>query len=215
MFTGIVQEVGVVLEVERAGGGMRIAVGCSMAEDLVVGESVCTSGACLTVEGKGDGIFWAFAMEETLRRTWFSRGMRRGVKVNLERALALGDRLGGHLVTGHVDCVGRLLEVRRVGLSSHMVFGVEEGFTLYLVEKGSVAVDGVSLTVVSVGEDRFSVGVIPHTLSSTTLGLLRAGDPVNLEADLMGKYAVKLLRPYASKGGITLELLREEGFLGG
>lgn len=215
MFTGIVQEVGVVLEVERARGGMRIAVGCAMAKELSVGESVCTSGACLTVEEREEDRFWAFAMEETLRRTWFSSGMRRGARVNLERALALGDRLGGHLVTGHVDCVGRLSEVRKSGLTSYMVFEVDEGFTLYLVEKGSVAVDGVSLTVVFVEKGRFSVGVIPHTLSSTTLGLLEVGDPVNLEADLMGKYAVKLLKPYASKGGITLDLLREEGFLGG
>jgi riboflavin synthase len=188
MFTGIVEEIGTVTSAEAAGDCARLVFSArTVVEGSRVGDSIAVNGCCLTVVDIGPGWWAADAVAETLRRTNLGV-LRAGDPVNLERPVSLGDRLGGHLVQGHVDALGTIvrpapdLEVR-----------VDERLVPYLVEKGSVAVDGISLTVVSVGGDSFTVAVIPHTLAVTTLGRKGAGDPVNLEVDVIAKYAERLL----------------------
>lgn len=193
MFTGIVQEVGRVVRLQAKSDGARLEIASSrVAPLLAVGDSVSTQGACLTCVEKGDGTFAADLSRETLERTTLGR-LKPGDPVNLEPALRLCDRLGGHLVTGHVDGVGRVEAVETVGDGRVVTFSAPPHVMRYVIEKGSIAVDGVSLTVARVISGGFKVALIPHTLQVTTLGRLRPGDPVNLEADLIGKYVEKLL----------------------
>jgi riboflavin synthase len=191
MFTGLVETMGQVERVDNAGdGGRRFAISAPFAGELEVGESVAVSGACLTVVRATSSLFEIQASPETLRRTTF-QSLGVGDPVNLERSLKLGDRLGGHLVQGHVDGVGRIAErVRHGDWETLWVAGPRE-LLAPMVSKGSVAVDGVSLTLVDVTPERFSVALIPHTLKATTLGAKRVGDGVNLETDLIGKYVAK------------------------
>ncbi len=193
MFTGIVEALGEVLSVDRTaeGGRLRVRAGTLLA-GAQVGESIAVSGACLTMaELEGDA-FTADLAAETLRRTTL-RGLRPGDPVNLERPLRLDQRLGGHIVQGHVDGVGTVTAVRREGEGLWMEIEPPPALTPYLVEKGSVAVDGVSLTIARLTRDAFAVALIPHTLVVTTLGRRRAGDPVNLEVDILAKYVERLL----------------------
>ncbi|MBI3002968.1 MAG: riboflavin synthase [candidate division NC10 bacterium] len=193
MFTGLIEEVGTVLRAVPGDRGLTL-VTCArkVLEDLAVGDSIAMDGACLTVIARDAVSFTTELSEETLKRTTLGR-LRGADPVNLERALTPMARLGGHFVTGHVDGVGTLLTRESRGDSSWFRFGVPADLEPLLVVKGSVAVDGVSLTVAALEPAALAVAVIPHTLGATTLGLKQPGDPVNLEADLLGKYVQRLL----------------------
>ncbi len=194
MFTGIIEELGEVVEAGFTGEGGRLSVYCpGMWKELEIGESVAVNGVCLTVTRTGDGAFTADVSRESLERSTLGR-LRRGEVVNLERALRLDSRLGGHLVQGHVDGVGRIAEVRQEGQGRTLFISAPRWIYEHLVEKGSVAVDGISLTVSGLWGERFSVAVIPHTLRATNLGRRRAGDEVNLEVDIIAKYVRSYLR---------------------
>jgi riboflavin synthase len=194
LFSGIVEATGEIRGVVPTAGGLSLSIGASF-EGLALGESVCVSGVCLTVVAASPGAFDADVSAETLRRSKLGR-LRQGDMVNLERSLRLGDRLGGHLVFGHVDGTGRLRAVTSEGESALFEFEAPETVSRYLVEKGSVAVDGVSLTVFRCKEEAFSVAVIPHTARVTTIGRLRPGDEINLESDMIAKYVETLTRAY-------------------
>ncbi len=193
MFTGLVEALGTLQRQEPDGaGGQHLTLAASFAAELVLGESVAVNGACLTVVALSADEFRVQAGPETLSRTNLG-GLRAGDRVNLERSLRLGDRLGGHLVQGHVDGVGHIAERVRQGEWETVWFSAPRELAAQMVSKGSVAVDGISLTLVDVLADRFSVALIPHTLAVTTLGFKPVGDPVNLETDLFGKYVWKYL----------------------
>ena len=209
MFTGLIEALGTVRRVASAGPGKDLLLGApSLAGELALGESVAINGACLTVVAHDEDTCFFQAGPETLQRTNLG-ALAAGDRVNLERALRLGDRLGGHLVQGHIDGVGRITERRREGDWELVWFGCPAELAAQMVRKGSVAVDGVSLTLVDVTADAFSVALIPHTLEQTTLGFKQAGAVVNLETDLLATYVWKCLRG----GGVTQETLRQAGFL--
>ena len=197
MFTGLVEEGGVVASVAPGGEGARLVIAASAVLDgLEVGDSVAVNGACLTaVEVTADG-FAVDAVAETLRRTNLG-ALAAGDRVNLERPMRLGDRLDGHLVQGHVDGVGRVAEARPEGESTVLEVTAPQDLLRYVVEKGSVAIDGVSLTVAARLPEGFSVALIPHTMAVTTLGPQAVGRAVNLEVDVVAKYVESLARPYA------------------
>ncbi len=194
MFSGIVEAVRKIGAVVAAGGGARLTI-ASPFTGLELGESVCVSGVCLTVIPSDKESFEVDVSPETLRRSRFAT-LKSGDEVNLERSLRLGDRLSGHLVFGHVDGVGRLASITADGDSRLCRFEAPEAISRYLVEKGSIAVDGVSLTVFRCEGLGFSVSIIPHTARVTTLGNLRPGDEVNLESDMIARYVEKLAAPY-------------------
>ena len=192
MFTGIITDMGRIRRVSADGDTrLEIATGYDTAE-LSTGASVACSGVCLTVIETGADWFAITASGETLERTTLG-GWQPGTAVNLERALRLGDELGGHIVSGHVDGVATLAAVVEDGASRQMTFEAPERLARFIAEKGSVAVDGVSLTVNTVEGVRFSVNIIPHTLAVTTLGTARVGDRVNLEIDMLARYVARLL----------------------
>ncbi len=216
MFTGLVEGVGEVLGVRPRGPDAVLTIQPPWdLEEAVLGESVAVNGACLTVTGLAGGGFTVDVSAETLSRTTLG-GLKPGAKVNLERALKLGERLGGHLVTGHVDCVGRITGKEQVGQSTRFTVSIPAEHLRYVVEKGSVALEGISLTVNSVGAADFSLNIIPHTMAQTTLRLAGVGDSVNIETDLIGKYVARLLirdePPQGSKGGLSREDLAKLGF---
>ncbi|PWR08463.1 riboflavin synthase [Micromonospora acroterricola] len=194
MFTGIVEELGEVVRVTAtAGDSALVAVrGPLVTSDARHGDSIAVNGVCLTVVEAADGVFTADVMGETLRRSALG-ALRPGDPVNLERAAALGSRLGGHLVQGHVDGVGELISREPAEQWETVRFRLPAALSRYVVEKGSITIDGVSLTVAEVGADEFAVGLIPTTLKLTTLGAKGVGDPVNLEVDVLAKYVERLL----------------------
>jgi riboflavin synthase len=201
MFTGIVEATGTVAALAAAGGGARLEVAAPWpATALRLGESVAVNGCCLTVAEVTAAGFAADLHPETLRRTALG-GLAAGARVNLERPLPLGGRLGGHLVQGHVDGVARLLDRRPVGGGEELRVELPADLQRYLVEKGSVTVDGVSLTVAGLGPGWFAVALVPHTLQVTTLGERRPGDRVQLEVDVVAKYVERLLAPWTDKAG--------------
>lgn len=211
MFTGIIREMGTVAQAKVTTAGMALAVNTlTVAELSEIGDSVAVNGACLTIRKLEAKTFHADVTRETLSKTTLG-SLRTGDKVNLELALAAGERFGGHFVLGHVDDVGIVAESRTEGDSVVMGFSAPREFTRYLVPKGSVAVDGVSLTVTEIGEAGFSVSLIPHTLDVTTLGMRSAGDKVNLEADVIGKHIYEYIG--TGGNGVTLDLLRRTGFI--
>jgi riboflavin synthase len=194
MFTGLVETLGAVTrQMPDGAGGTHLTIGAPFATELVLGESVAINGACLTVIEHTPDNFLVQAGPETLRRTNLGE-LRDGDRVNLERSLRVGDRLGGHIVQGHVDGIGRLAKREPQGEWETIWFAVPPELAAQMVTKGSVAVDGVSLTLVDVLADQFNVALIPHTLTITTLGFKQAGDTVNIETDLFGKYVAKYLQ---------------------
>ena len=194
MFTGLVEEVGVIEEMEPHDGGRRIVVSAPVVStDLSVGDSVNVSGCCQTAVDVGPGLFAVVAVPETLRRTHLG-ALVEGDSVNLERSVRLMDRLGGHLVQGHVDAVGRVRTVREEAPGWWLDIEAGPEVLRYLAFKGSVAVDGTSLTVARLDEDAFSVAIVPHTWQSTVCRLYRTGSEVNLEVDLIARYLERLVQ---------------------
>jgi riboflavin synthase len=194
MFTGLVEDVGVVARADRRSDALVLAIRPSRLPlgELRVGDSVCHDGACLTVTEVGRDTFGVLAGAETLARTTLG-GLRIGKRINLERALRVGDRLGGHWVTGHIDGTGELAQRRDLGANLVLVVRAVPALLRYIVEKGSIAVAGVSLTVNAVDAETFAVAIIPHTAAQTTLGDLAIGDRVNLEVDILAKHVEKLM----------------------
>jgi riboflavin synthase len=216
MFTGLIQDVGKIQAVEPAGGGVRLTLSTRLdLASLKIGDSISVDGVCLTVVRMSGTAFTAEVSPETLRKSTLSAA-RQGHPVNLETALKMSDPLGGHLVSGHVDGTGEILEVIPEGNSWRYRFGTSREISRYLVEKGSVAVDGISLTVAECGDNEFTVSVIPHTAQSTTLGNKKAGDRVNLENDIIAKYVEKFLRQREDPGKPTSRIdasfLSQHGF---
>ncbi len=211
MFTGLVADLGTVERVEPRSGGARLVIRPATlpVDELVPGESVACSGACLTVVERGSGRVAFDAVPETLSRTTLGT-WRTGTRVNLERALRLSDRLGGHLVAGHVDAVGEVLSRVKEGQGARLTLSLPAAIAPLVAEKGSVAVDGVSLTVASAGRDRFEVALIPETLERTTLGAAAPGTRVNLEADVVARHVARL-REF-EKGGLSPGTLQSWGY---
>jgi riboflavin synthase len=195
VFTGLIEDIGRLLEVAAAADARELVVapGGLPTGALVLGESIAIDGVCLTVTARDAQTFRVLAGPETLARTTLG-GLAAGAAVNLERALRASDRLGGHIVSGHVDAVGTLATSRPLGPGRELSFAAPAALLRYVVEKGSIAVDGISLTVNRVDDEGFTVALIPHTLSATTLGGKEEGSRVNLEADIIGKYVEKLLK---------------------
>jgi riboflavin synthase len=193
MFTGIVKEVGEVESLVRDGAGARLRVRTSFAVEVGEGDSVAVSGACLTVAEAANGAFEADVMNQTLDLTTLG-GMAVGARVNLEPPLRAGDPLGGHIVQGHVDGTGEVASAREDGFARRVRIAMPQELRPYVVEHGSIAVDGVSLTVAALTDDGFEVSLIPETLERTTLGALAVGDTVNLEVDLIARYAERLMQ---------------------
>jgi len=217
MFTGLVQGVGRIVEKHPTGGGMVFCLEAGFElSDPVEGDSIAVNGACLTARDIAGRRFLVDVSPESLSRTGLS-GLEVGSRVNLERALRLSDRLGGHLVSGHVDALGRIEERRPAGDFTLFTFSLDPKLSRYVIEKGSITINGVSLTVNSCEGNSFSVSIIPHTLAVTTLGELKAGDRVNIEVDIIGKYVEKLLSEQSvtpvQESRINPAFLAEHGFL--
>lgn len=193
MFTGIISEVGAVHALERTRAGARLRVRAELAGELPDGGSVAVAGVCLTVAGSGDGAFEADVMNQTLSLTTLGE-LRDGGRVNLEPALRAGDPLGGHLVQGHVDGAGRVTSIADDGFARRLGVFVPGELRRYVAERGSIAIDGVSLTVAGIAPEGLEVSLIPETLERTTLGDLAEGDRVNLEVDLVARYAERLVQ---------------------
>lgn len=221
MFTGIVEETGTVRSVHSGSSGAVLVISaCKVLEGTRTGDSIAVNGVCLTVT-PGHGCFTADVMPESLRRTSLG-SLLPGSKVNLERAMECGGRFGGHIVSGHVDACGRVTALEKEGIAVLMEVSVSRNILKYIAEKGSVTLDGTSLTVVSAGSGSFTVSLIPHTLSSTTLGLLRIGSPVNVEVDMLARYVARLVdfgknepddsRKECDSGKLTIDFLKENGF---
>jgi riboflavin synthase len=195
MFTGLVEEAGRVAAIRTAEGAARLEIVAPLvAAGARVGESICVNGVCLTVTelSAGEARLTFDAMPETLRRSSLG-ALKPGDGVNLERSLAVGDRLGGHIVQGHVDGVGRIAALQPEGNAIRITVAAPDGLMRYIVEKGSIAIDGISLTVAALGPQEFTVAIIPHTWEVTNLRDRRVGDPVNLEVDILAKYVERLL----------------------
>ena len=215
VFTGLIEEMGTIAEVSRPGAGLSVTVRAGIVPaGLAPGDSVAVSGVCLTAVRAFPSFFTADVAPETEARSTLCRA-RAGDRVNLERALRADARLGGHIVAGHADGAGRVTAVRTAGNARILTVAPPAELLRYIVGKGSIAVDGVSLTVMDVDEAAFRVSVIPHTAAATTLQFARPGTAVNLEVDIIGKYVEKLLagyRPGASGGGLAPERLRALGY---
>jgi len=214
MFTGLIETVGELVSIERRGASGSLTVKTSLSlEEIALGASIAVNGACLTVVRKGGGTVTFDVSPETIERTAF-RQLKSGSPLNLERAMRLSDRLDGHLVSGHVDCVATICERRELADNTVFSFRFPPDFARYIAAKGSVAIDGISLTVNTVTTDTFSVNVIPHTAARTTLRDKRVGDLVNIETDLICRYLERLLMARDAKAeGVTLELLAKSGFM--
>lgn len=211
MFTGIIEEKGKIKRISRSGNFSVLTVGGKdIFSDLAIGDSVAVNGVCLTVTGISAETFTADVMHETLNRSSLG-DLSVGSNVNLERAMPADGRFGGHIVSGHIDGTGRIIRTRDDGIAVWYTIAAESEILKYIVIKGSVAIDGISLTVAERGTDRFSVSVIPHTAKVTILGEKSPGDIVNLEVDIIGKYVEQLMKKETT-GGLTEEFLRENGF---
>lgn len=202
MFTGIVEDTGTVTRTETEGGLLRVTIAAPrLSVELPRGGSIAVDGCCLTAVAGGDGCFTCELTPETLRRTAFGARLKEGARVNLERPMRADGRFDGHIVQGHVDAVGHIAEMRPVGGGVEMAVQAPDAVARYLVEKGSVAVDGVSLTVAGLGRATFWVALIPFTLQVTRFGEAEAGDAVNLEVDVLAKYVERLLSSVPGAAG--------------
>ena len=215
MFTGIVEEIGTVERVQHGQHSAVLAIRASkVLEDTKIGDSIAVNGICLTVTALPAGKFLADVMHETLNRSSMVN-LKNGSRVNLERAMQANGRFGGHIVSGHVDGIGTILQTKRDDTAVWYTIGAGPQILRYVVEKGSVTVDGISLTVAAVSEESFSISAIPHSVEQTILKDKGAGDSVNLETDIIGKYVEKLMQPASSdtpKSRITEEFLSRYGF---
>lgn len=218
MFTGIIQEIGEVIEIKKIQGGAILKVkNDKIAVDSNVGDSISVNGVCLTVVKKDRNELIFDLSEETLKRTNLGN-LKIGEKVNLEMSLTPQSKLGGHFVTGHIDTTGTIRAKTRIGDMIKIEFQVPEEIMRFLVEKGSIAVDGISLTVVDILKDGFTVVIIPHTAKITTMGFKDIGDIVNIEVDILGKYVARFLgfnNNKIDKDSRLLEKLEKGGYLGG
>jgi riboflavin synthase len=217
MFTGIIEEMGTVRAVTSHSAGTALCIRAEkVLEGTAVGDSIAVNGVCLTVTSLSDGAFTADVMPETVRLTSLAR-LRTGTKVNLERAMKPTGRLGGHIVSGHVDGCGRVDAIVSDGIAKRVTISLEVDLLKYIARKGSVTLDGVSLTVVAADDRSFAVSLIPQTRTATTLGELRTGDLVNVEVDLLARYTERLLaagttQKEEKKSSLSLEWLQENGF---
>ncbi|MCD7810917.1 MAG: riboflavin synthase [Ruminococcus sp.] len=216
MFTGIVEEIGTVRAVRQGSSSSFIEIQADkIFEDIHIGDSIAVNGVCLTVTEYSGNVFKADVMNETLRRSSLG-GLRSGGHVNLERAMAANGRFGGHIVSGHIDGTGTISKIKSDGIANWYTIAADSAILRYIVEKGSVAIDGISLTVAAVTDADFSVSVIPHTASQTILSEKRAGDIVNLENDIVGKYVEKLIQPKTEEkkqdSSISREFLAQYGY---
>ncbi len=214
MFTGLIEEVGQVVKIEPLGNGRRLRIlAKTVLEDIKVDDSIAVNGVCLTATKIEQDGFWADAVGDTLKKTTIG-SLNIGQKVNLERAMRLSDRLGGHIVQGHIHGIGRVTRLDRISENYFLEINVPQDLQKYLVQEGSIAVDGISFTIARLAENNAGISVIPHTWSKTNLAGRRIGDQLNIECDFFAKYIEKLLISFqnSSKGSLTFERLRELGF---
>ncbi|MCC3870171.1 riboflavin synthase [Terrisporobacter mayombei] len=215
MFTGIIEEIGIIENVKRNNKSSILTIqGEKIFEDIHIGDSISVNGVCLTVTTFSNETFTADVMNETLNRSSL-KNLKNGSYVNLERAMSVNGRLGGHIVSGHIDGTGKIVKIEKDDNAIWYTMTVEENLIKYIVEKGSIAIDGISLTVAKVNEKKFSVSIIPHTAQETILSHRLVGDIVNIENDVIGKYVEKLITFEKSKKGesnITMDLLIKNGF---
>lgn len=217
MFTGLVEELGILRNTARGTDSARLTIEARVVtENVRLGDSIAVNGVCLTVVDFDRNFFAADVMAETLAKTNLG-ALKPGDRVNLERALCLGDRLGGHLVSGHIDGVGKIQRMERHDIAILVTITAPAEVLKYIVKKGSVAIDGISLTVVDFNKDNFQVSLIPHTAHATTLGYKKPGDTVNLEVDIIGKYIERLVSGQREEAGesqgLSLGFLAEHGFV--
>ena len=215
MFTGIVEETGTVAGIKKGTVSEVLSIrGPVVTSDAKVGDSIAVNGVCLTVTHFGGGTFRADVMNETLSRSSLG-SLTSGSPVNLERAMAAGGRFGGHIVSGHIDGTGTISDISNDGIAVWYTISASPALLRYIVEKGSIAIDGISLTVAKVTDTAFSVSIIPHTAAQTILGSKKVGDIVNLENDIIGKYVEKLMKPAddtPKPSNITMDFLMKNGF---
>jgi len=211
MFTGLIEGLGTIEAVKKGPGMARIRIGSALFTGQKVGDSICVNGACLTISDINNTSAVFDVMEETLGRADLE-SLKSGDNVNLERALKVGDRLGGHFVTGHIDCTARILEKNEQAGNNSLKVSLEKDNLKYVVEKGSVTLDGISLTIAEVGLNSLTVYLVPHTLRNTNLAFKKIGDNVNVEFDILGKYAMNLKNTDGAGSKITEEFLRGKGF---
>ena len=213
MFTGLIEDTGRVTAIDRRGAAAVLTLTTSLpVAEITIGDSVAVNGACLTVTAKTGTSLSFDVSPETMAGTTIGR-LRSGSSVNLERALRLGDRMGGHIVTGHIDCVGTLARSSEADRNRVLDFALPAENARYLITKGSIAINGISLTVNRVSDNGFSVNIIPLTRTVTTLSGLKTGDEVNIETDIIGKYVERLTRPWSGAGELSMKALAENGFL--
>jgi riboflavin synthase len=217
MFTGLIEEIGIISSIEKGRNSYQFGISAhEVLEGTKIGDSICTNGACLTVIKISSNHFTVDIMSETVLMTNFS-DLKIGSKVNLERAMRLSDRLGGHLVSGHIDGTGKIVSINKDDIAWRIEIESSQDIISKILDKGSIAIDGISLTVVRVLENSFEVSIIPHTANETTLLSKKINDPVNLETDMIGKYVLKFLS--ASKKEeehdkkIDMSFLAENGFV--
>lgn len=215
MFTGIIEEIGIIKNVKKNNKSSIITIqGKKIFEDINIGDSISVNGVCLTVTTFSNEIFTADVMNETLSRSSLS-SLQNGSYVNLERAMSASGRFGGHIVSGHIDGTGKIIKIKRDDNAIWYTVTVEDNLIKYIVEKGSIAIDGISLTVANVNENSFSVSIIPHTSQETILSHKLVGDIVNIENDIIGKYVEKLITFEKNKkdeSNITMDFLINNGF---
>lgn len=216
MFTGIIEEIGIISKTKNRANSMEIEICCSkILEDVCIGDSISVNGICLTVTTFDSSCFTTHIMHETLNRSAIST-MAVNTQVNLERAMSAKDRFGGHIVSGHIDGIGKISNIKKDGISIWYTIATSDKILKYIIEKGSIAIDGVSLTVAALSHNSFSVSIIPHTAENTILFKKRIGDLVNLENDCIGKYVENFLSAdfmhKENKSTITKEFLFYNGF---